>query len=418
MTAASALRLFDGYGVEAEYIIVGSESFDVMPISDEILRVLAGSGAAEHPNGAQLRDVSVANELVLHVIELCNSDPVPAIGPLAGPFQLAVERLNSILSGFGARLMPTGMHPWMDPAVETRLWPHEYSNVYRTYDRIFNCRRHGWANVQSAQLNISFSGDEEFGALHAACRFLLPILPALAASSPIVEGRATGFMDSRLVHYRTNQALVPSVSGQVVPEPVYTQSSYRETILEKMYRDMETHDTQGLLRYEWLNSRGIIPRFDRSAVEIRVLDMQECPAADMAVAEAVAAVLRAICSGRWIDPAAVASWPTERLVTILESTVRLAEEAVIEDRAYLEALGLDTGRATGASVWRHLAKEVCCASDAASAGFKSPLELILDEGTLARRILGALGGSTDRDRLKEVYARLCDCLANGRVFLA
>jgi glutamate---cysteine ligase / carboxylate-amine ligase len=412
MKARSVLRLFDGYGVEVEYMIVNSKSLEVMPISDELLRMLAGLSPGEHPNGADINGISVSNELVLHVIELCNSDPSPSLSPLADLFQRAVESINSALASAGARLMPTAMHPWMDPAKETCIWPHEYSEVYRTYDSIFNCHRHGWANVQSSQLNLSFSGDEEFGALHAACRFLLPILPALAASSPVVEGRATGFLDSRLVHYRTNQEAVPSVSGRVIPEPAYTEGIYRETILERMYRDMEERDPEGVLRYEWLNSRGAIPRFDRSAVEIRVMDAQECPAADIAVAGLVAGVIRAICSGRWRDPSVIASWPIDRLAPILDSTVRSGEDAVIEDGEYLEALGIKLKNAAASKVWRHLADEVSVPAEG-----QDPLEVILDKGTLAKRILRAVGLSTDRDKLKKVYSRLCDCLAEGRVFV-
>ena len=33
-----------------------------------------------------------------------------------------------------------------------------------------------------------------------------------------------------------------------------------------------------------MNSRGAIARFDRNAIEIRVIDVQECPKADLAIA--------------------------------------------------------------------------------------------------------------------------------------
>ena len=47
-------------------------------------------------------------------------------------------------------------------------------------------------------LNLPFSSDEEFGRLHAAIRLLLPLLPALAASSPLVEVyRANEFFHTR-----------------------------------------------------------------------------------------------------------------------------------------------------------------------------------------------------------------------------
>jgi hypothetical protein len=90
--------------------------------------------------------------------------------------------------------------------------------VYEAFDRIFDCRGHGWANLQSAHLNLPFSDAEEFGRLHAAIRLLLPILPALAASSPVMDGRLTGRVDSRLDVYRHNARRVPQVSGRVVPE--------------------------------------------------------------------------------------------------------------------------------------------------------------------------------------------------------
>jgi len=412
MKSANALKLFEGYGIEIEYMIVGAEGLDVAPISDELIRTVAGVGPGKHPNDAGMGKITLANELVCHVAELCNSEPAASIGPLAGEFQQAVNRVNSVLSRTGARLMPTAMHPWMDPAEEACFWPHEYSKVYNTYDRIFNCRRHGWANVQSSQLNVSFSGDEEFASLHAACRFLLPVLPALAASSPVVQGRVTGFMDTRLVHYKTNQAAVPSVSGLVIPEQVYSEGAYRKEILERMYCDIAPHDPEGVLRYEWLNSRGVIPRFDRSAMEIRVVDSQECPAVDMAISEVTADALKAICSGRWADPKTIAEWPSERLIRILEATIKSGEDAVIEDKAYLEALGYRSGSSPASRLWQHLADKVFAGTGTARA-----LEVILARGTLAKRILKALEGNADRERLKKVYSLLCDCLAQGSFFI-
>ena len=76
--------------------------------------------------------------------------------------------------------------------------------IYQTYDRIFGCKAHGWANLQSMHLNLPFADDAEFARLHAAIRLVLPIIPALAASSPIADGRPTGFMDIRMEAYRTH----------------------------------------------------------------------------------------------------------------------------------------------------------------------------------------------------------------------
>ena len=60
--------------------------------------------------------------------------------------------------------MPGGAHPWMDPARETRLWPHEDNEIYEAFDRIFGCTGHGWSNLQCVHLNLPFDDDENLRA--------------------------------------------------------------------------------------------------------------------------------------------------------------------------------------------------------------------------------------------------------------
>jgi hypothetical protein len=176
--------------------------------------------------------------------------------------------MNAALAALGARLLPTGMHPWMDPRTETKLWPHEDGEIYRAFDRIFDCGDHGWGNIQAAQLNLPFSGDDEFGRLHAAIRLVLPIIPALAASSPIVEGRVSRWLDTRMEAYRRNSARIPSVTGLVVPERVFDRRGY-EALLKRIWDDLAPHDPEGILRHPWVNARGCIARFDRGTIERR-----------------------------------------------------------------------------------------------------------------------------------------------------
>ncbi len=159
--------------------------------------------------------------------------------------------------------MPTAMHPWMNPRTETRIWPHENAEIYAAYDRIFDCKRHGWGNLQSMHLNLPFADDHEFARLHAAVRLLLPILPAIAASSAIAEGRNTGWMDFRMENYRTHQARVPLTIGKVIPDTVSSRVAYERDILAPMYREIEALDAKRILQHEWLNVRGAVPRFDR-----------------------------------------------------------------------------------------------------------------------------------------------------------
>jgi len=143
---------------------VDRDTLAVKPIADELLKAAAGSLVGEIEQG----ELSWSNELVLHVVELKTNGPAPALEPLPRLFGEHVRRIDALLEPLGARLMPTGMHPWLDPGRETRLWPHEYNVVYEAFDRIFGCRGHGWSNLQSVHLNLPFCGDEEFGRLYAA----------------------------------------------------------------------------------------------------------------------------------------------------------------------------------------------------------------------------------------------------------
>jgi len=340
--------------------------------------------------------------------------------------QASVREIDELLRPMGARLMPGAMHPWMNPDREMKLWPHSNGEYYAAFDRIFDCRGHGWANLQSVHLNLPFCGDDEFARLHAAIRLVLPILPALCASSPIVDGRITGVLDNRLEVYQHNARKVPSVSGQTIPEPAYTRKEYERVILQRIYKDLEPDDPDGLLRHEWANARGAIARFDRGAIEIRVMDVQECPAADAAICAAVAGVVKALAGERWTELYLQQAWGVEPLHRIFMDCVRHGDEAIVRDPAYLHAMGMFAKECTAADLWRHLVATTRPVSDE-DAEARRPVEHILEHGTLARRILRAIAGGaeTGRDgapfvpqhsRVFEVYRELCDCLLEGRMF--
>lgn len=402
------LSAFSGYGIELEYMIVDRDSLAVLPIADELLRQITDTWTAKRDRFAW------GNELVLHQIEIRNAVPQARLDELAAGFQAEIGHINKLLAGFGARLMPGAMHPWMNPALETLLWPHQDAAIYRTYDRIFGCRSHGWANIQSMHLNLPFADDSEFARLHAAVRLLLPILPALAASSPVAEGQAREHMDFRMECYRLHPARVPSIIGALIPDSAASRAEYEATVISPLYRDIAPHDPAGVLRHEWLNNRGAIPRFDRNALEIRVIDIQECPQADLAIAALTSTAARAIYAGRWSPHAAQQAMATADLREILLACIRDADRAVIDNQRYLGLLGFPQGRCEAHELWRYLLD--ACAADLSQVN-RAPLDIILSCGPLARRILRALGADFGRAQLHDVYRELCDCLAEGRLFL-
>lgn len=408
--------LFEVFGVELEYMIVDRTSLDVRPQADLVLQAAAG----EIVGDIELGDISWSNELALHVIELKTTQPAASLAPLADAFCDSLAKMQTYLRDLDACLLATAMHPWMDPDRELKLWPHDYNPIYEAYNRIFDCRGHGWANLQSVHLNLPFANDDQFGRLHAAIRILLPLLPALAASSPVVAGALTGFADNRMRFYRHNSKRVPSLTGQIVPEAVFSRADYEQEIFKAMYRDIAPYDTDNILCHEWLNSRGAIARFDRQAIEIRVLDVQEHPAADIAICEAVVAVLKLLVSERWTSYAEQQQVSTEALAELLGETIQQAERAEIQSPEILRQFGLEHSQHTAESVWQYLIDQV-----ADQIVHIEPLRKILEQGPLARRIERALlahaseaqqtqtaaaagvSHSIARPRLEEVYRQYC-----------
>ena len=402
------LRLGEGIGIELEYMIVDRETLDVRPLADVLLRAAAGGDAwVSDYEPADGKGIGWSNELVNHVIELKTVDPVTDLDGVAARFQRQVDEVDRRLADLGARLLPGAMHPWMDPLAETRLWPHEHSPVYERLDAIFSCRGHGWSNLQSSHINLPFGDDAEFGRLHAAIRLVLPLLPALAASSPVRDGRPTGIADSRLAAYQENCRRIPSVTGRVVPEPVYDRAGYEKEILARIARDVAPFDPDGVLRPEWTNARGAIARFDRGSIEIRLLDVQECPAADLAMAELVRRTLAALLDERWLSLDDVKSVPTGALVRVFRSSVRNAERAIVREPRVLAALGVGGAARAAGEIWKELRDRLM-----PEPGEHGPaLAAIEAGGSLASRITRRLEAGAG---LREVYDELARCLTAGR----
>lgn len=403
-------HLFQGYGVELEYMIVDRDTLAIKPIADELLKHELGSYGSDFENGI----VTWSNELVLHVIELKSTKPESDFSALETGFTENVQRINSILTRWNAMLLPTAAHPFMNPMTEAKLWPHDNNEVYEVYNKIFDCKGHGWSNLQSTHLNLPFDGEEEFVKLHAAIRLVLPILPGLCASSPIIGGKPTGLLDTRLRYYRTNQEKIPSITGSVIPEAIFSHANYQQAIYDKIKSDIAPFDQEEILDPIWVNSRGAIPRFDRGSIEIRLMDVQECPAADLAIQTLVIETIKALVRGEFISLHDQMKWNEEPLAQILEAGVESAEEAVIKDKEFLDVFGLEATSSTVKELWKHIFNRL---KDRAELKKRSrELEFILSKGSLSTRIIKALKGDYSVSALTKVYRELAICLAENKVF--
>ena len=403
-------HLFEVYGIELEYMLAYKSNLKVAPIVDALLTKKNGALTADIENG----EIAWSNELVAHVIELKTNGPTSNLNTLSHEFHKNVMEINALLQSLNAQLLPTASHPLMNPLTDTQLWKHSYSEVYELYNRIFNCKGHGWSNVQSTHINLPFFDDNEFEKLHAAIRILLPLIPGLCASSPILEGKSTGFKDTRLEYYKTNQKEIPEMTGSVIPEQVFSKADYQTTIFEPIKKAIKPFDTQNILDHHFLNSRGAIARFDRNAIEIRLVDIQECPKAEIAICVLIIEVLKHLVDKNLSSLSDQKSWSNKTLLNILNPIIKSGEDYLVSDLEYLKLFGVkDTS--TVQNVWKSLYEVVKPQIDGSH---YEALDIILTEGTLSTRILKAIKNNYSEENIKKVYRDSANCLQNNSLFRA
>lgn len=403
------IHLFQGYGVELEYMIVDRDSLAVKPIADELIKSEVGKYESDFVNGM----ITWSNELVLHVLELKSTHPETDLNQVEHAFKENIASINATLARWNAMLLPSGAHPFMDPQRESKLWPHDNHDVYAIYDKIFDCKGHGWSNLQSTHLNLPFYDDEEFARLHAAVRLILPILPALCGSTPILNGRFTGTFDTRLKYYKTNQVKIPSITGRVIPEAVFSKRNYLQTIFDRIKTDIAPYDPKQILNPIWVNSRGAIARFDRGSLEIRIMDCQECPSADIAVLTLVIETVKGLVRERFLNHELQMGWRTEPLVNILDKCTEKGMDAIIDNAEYLQVFNITSGKLSAREVWQHIIQQL---NSANLVSRKPVLDIILTKGNLAQRIVKAMHDDYRHENLIRVYRQLAECLQKDTVF--
>lgn len=408
--SSSPYHLFEGFGIELEYMIVDKETLQVKPIADDLLKHELGSIGSDFENGI----ITWSNELVLHVIEIKSTRPESDLQALEKAFSRNVTYINSILNEWNAMLLPSAAHPFMNPFADTQLWPHDNNEVYALYDKIFNSKGHGWSNLQSTHLNLPFYGDEEFAKLHAAIRLILPLLPGLCASSPILDGKASGMLDTRLQFYKTNQSKIPVITGSIIPEEVYSHGDYTKRIYQPIAKEIAIHDLENILDPVWVNSRGAIARFDRGSIEIRVMDIQECPAVDMAIVSTVIDTLKLLVSERLISLKDQMNMGTHMLAQLFDETTVTGLSTPVVDKSFLSAFGLPAP-ASIKEVWQKILTHISATSTYQKSQ-QAIIHNILEQGSLSERILRSLTSEITSEKIHSVYRRLGACLEENEFF--
>jgi gamma-glutamyl:cysteine ligase YbdK (ATP-grasp superfamily) len=372
-----------------------------MPIVDQVIKELKGRIV----NFVNLNGYSFGKELQSHVAEIKANTPFSS--PVAFEEQMykAVQEVTEFVGRkHDAQLLGAGMHPLLQ-LDEAKVWSHRDRKLYEVLDHLFNLHQHGWLNIQSFQLNLSYGNKEDAISLHNSLANLLPYLPAISASSPMYEAKVSEYIDSRLHFYWINQRAIPSITGDIIPEYVDSFKDYRRITINRYSEDLQKAGApEFLLHREWLNSRGAIFRFDRKAIEIRIMDEQECIKADVALSCFTRACLRGMLLQN--DP----YLPHNLLVQDLTSVIKEGLEATVQHPK----------GPTARDVCKYYYK---IALENASIEEKAYLPLAktrVDDGNLSNLISRAILRKEQKTDLNEaiisVYLKLVDCLTENRMY--
>ena len=401
-----ATCLSKGVGVESEYMLVDCDSLAPAAIADKVLDVIGGKGVSEVAVG----DVRISNESTLHQIEVKTNGPAVSLARYVDAFNEAVASLNTVARGFNCRLLPSAMHPFLKPE-EVRFWHEDgASDLYSALGSLFNRRSHGWANIQSTHINFPYADEQEFRLLHSCIRVIIPLIPALCASSPVVEGVLTGYEDSRLNFYRGRRAEFKTLCPNMVPEVVRSTNEYQDLILAPAYAEVGARCPSGILNQPWINDRGAIGRIDRGTIEIRILDSQECPLSDLATVSLVRAAV--VLLSRRVPLEVLEALDCSSLEPVFKRCVELGGAAEVSESDYVRALGINgAAGATANDLWRMLFDRVA-AEELLDCGFEKAFNVLLNSGTLAKRISSGVRKSD----VLSVYRELASLLAEGGLY--
>jgi len=204
-----------------------------------------------------------------------------------------------------------------------------------------------------------------------------------------------------------NQTEVPSITGDIIPEYVSSFEEYEKTTIRQYSEDLaKVNAPRCLLNKEWLNSRGAVIRFDRRAIEIRIMDEQECVKSDVALSCFIRATLRGILQHQ------------EEFEYLPHYVLVKNLHAVIRDG--LDALVWHPRGSTARQVCHYLHK---IAQENASSEEKKYLGIIkrrIDDGNLSDLILRDVTKRVLKTDLEEaifvVYFSLANCLERNKVY--
>jgi carboxylate-amine ligase len=232
-------------GVEEEFSILDPGTLEMLP-RFEALRDAASADPL-------LRE-AIAGELISSEVEIISGVGADIHDALARQRERRA-RMFALASAHGLALGATGTHPWADYREQPIIDTEHYRRVADGLKYV------AWRNnTFSLHVHLGVSGIDRAVRVCDRLRPVLPLLLAISANSPYLDGRDTG------LHSARTQSFTKSFPRCGVPDAFGSWAAYREYIEFLLRTDSIVEFTQ-----VWWSIR---PHFSFGTVEVRICDVQ------------------------------------------------------------------------------------------------------------------------------------------------
>jgi glutamate---cysteine ligase / carboxylate-amine ligase len=232
-------------GVEEEFAILHPETLDLVPRFEQLRAAAQGDGVLCE---------GITGELISSEIEIVSGVGADLHDALARQRERR-RRLFALAAAQGVALGATGTHPWADYREQPIIDTEHYRRVEEGLKYV------AWRNnTFSLHVHVGVHGADRAVKVCDRLRGVLPLLLALSANSPYLDGRDTGLQSAR------TQSFTKSFPRCGVPDAFGGWAAYREYI-ELLVR------TSSIVEFTqvWWSVR---PHFRFGTVEVRICDAQ------------------------------------------------------------------------------------------------------------------------------------------------
>src|SRR5271165_2508162 len=270
-------------GVEEEFSILHPQTLELVPRFEELRSIAASDPGLED---------AIAGELISSEIEIISGIGADLHDALARERDRR-GRLFALSAARGAALGATGTHPWADYREQPIIDTEHYRRVEEGLKYV------AWRNnTFSLHVHVGVRDIDRAVRVCDRLRGVLPLLLAISANSPYLDGRDTG------LHSARTQAFTKSFPRCGIPDVFGGWPAYRKYIEFLVQTRSIVEFTQ-----VWWSVR---PHFSFGTVEVRICDVQAtAQESDALAALMVACIAQAM---RDVDEGVPFSDPPPRLI--------------------------------------------------------------------------------------------------------